>query len=371
MLVPCSTRLTKHVSPHLHFRLLKLIPPEVPSISSASARSDLRFGFHSYYTIHKAHTVRMSRLLHLPDEMLLNIIKKILPDGITDLALCCKKLYNKSDMILEEFQLNRMIFTNIPWPLYVRSTFLPPKWVPEYFTNASCLSGLLQEPHLAMYVRHVAFYTNWTNRYFNDTKEDFERLFKDQSKPFPNSAVTTKDHIWQDFFNISRKKLDNGDIETVSALLLAHLPELRKLTLYNLSFDREVLTMLENIIKANELAVRCGKHPIALRKPEFIYDMIILEEAQNIGLFEAFATLPSMRDIRITCRRNRSITGPLKWSLSSTTRLDLVDGELRQDERILPRTKALEAFHYEAHATPLDRRVGRFDPPILVRLLER
>jgi hypothetical protein len=160
MLVPCFTRLTKHVSPHLHFRLLKLIPPEVPSISSASARSDLKFGFHSYYTIHKAHTVKMSRLLHLPDELLLNIIKRIRPNGIETWSYATRSSINKKDTILDEFKLKKMRFTNIPWPLYVRSTFLPPKWVPEFSTNASCLSSLLQEPHLAVYVKHVSFYTN-------------------------------------------------------------------------------------------------------------------------------------------------------------------------------------------------------------------
>ncbi len=293
MLVPCSTRLTKHVNPHLHFRLLKLVPPEVPSISSASTTSDLKLGFHSYFTIHKAHIVNTSRLLHLPDGLLLKIIEKIRPDGIEGLVLCCKKLYNKSDTILEEHKLNKLRFINIPWPLYVRSTFLPPKWAPEFPKNTLCLSSLLQEPHLAVYARNIAFYPNRTDKYFNDMKEDFERLFRDKSKPFPNSAIMTKDRIWQNCLDILncpyisrdqvsdwRSKLDNGDIEIVSALLLAHLPELRHLTLSHLSFDRKVLTMLKNIIRTNELAAKGGKHPFALRKPEFIYDMIILEEAQ-------------------------------------------------------------------------------------------
>ncbi len=41
--------------------------------------------------------------------------------------------------------------------------------------------------------------------------------------------------------------------------------------------------MLENIIKANELAVRGEKHPIALSKLDFIVDMIIMEEARISG----------------------------------------------------------------------------------------
>jgi len=71
--------------------------------------------------------------------------------------------------------------------------------------------------------------------------------------------------------------------------------------------------MLENIIKANELAVRCGKRPIALSKLDFIVDMIIMEEAQNIGLFEAFANLPSMRDIRIICSTKSFDHWPSDW----------------------------------------------------------
>lgn len=77
--------------------------------------------------------------------------------------------------------------------------------------------------------------------------------------------------------------------------------------------------MLENIIKANELAVRCEKHPIALSKLDFIVDMIIMEEARYI---EAFANLPSMRDIRIICSTELFDHWPSDWSLSGIKRLE-------------------------------------------------
>ena len=60
--------------------------------------------------------INMSRLLRLPDEILLKIIYDTCPDGTEDLILCCRRLYNISDNILETHRMRKKKYGVVRWP---------------------------------------------------------------------------------------------------------------------------------------------------------------------------------------------------------------------------------------------------------------
>lgn len=165
----------------------------------------------------------MVHLLDLPDELLIKILKGTCPNGIEDLALSCKTLYNKSSEIITEHNANKKKYAVLNWP---------PRCVCRVNQNPACLSDLLSEPHLAPYVRRLDCYI-WSNRNLQRHPEIF-----------PGLPITTQSPIWQDFFDVDkcpyipesamglwRDRRDRCDIEMVSALLLTKLPELRSLTM--------------------------------------------------------------------------------------------------------------------------------------------
>lgn len=179
---------------HLTHKLLKQATLSFCILSTNSSISHLKFArapLAAIYSQLLSYHLNMSQLLELPDELLLKVIQQTCPDGIEDLVLCWKKLYNKSDKILEEHKSNKKKYTLLRWPPF---NPFPPR---HLFRRTSmragipaCLSSLLFEPHLVSYVREVIHIVNIVTRRETPTY------------PFGRKSIGTSDRVWQDFFDV-------------------------------------------------------------------------------------------------------------------------------------------------------------------------
>lgn len=221
-------------------------------------------------------------LLDLPEGLLLKIVKHTCPNGIEDLVLCCKFLYNKSSKLIAEHNANKKKYSILRWPPNSRWNHADTDVVPATQEHPACLSDLLFEPHLAPYVRRL------------DCLTDYDDRSRTRLKPFPNLPMTTRDPVWREFFDVTKcpyipepalrvwsHRLDRCYLESVSALLLAKLPELQDLTMHDVQDGSWIYTMLRGISLANKTVAGYGKQQGALSKLRHVHGLHLSHNAVN------------------------------------------------------------------------------------------
>ena len=127
--------------------------------------------------------------------------------------------------------------------------------------------------------------------------------------------MTAQDSAWQDFLAISKcpyisdedsghwqEMLDRADVQTVTALLLTLLPNLRTFFLADFADSSKIVRVVNKIATAHQSGDRIDAQSIPLSKLCF-FRASWGNPLAHIGLWDNFAMLPSMR-----CLRN----GPFK-----------------------------------------------------------
>ncbi len=297
----------------------------------------------------------MSRLISLPDELLLLVIKETCPEGIQDLVLCCKKLYNKSDKILEEHRMYKKKYTEVVWPPVPPCPKVKYLALPCYREYTCCLSDVLLNPHLTPNVKRIRFIPGWAY------------VPENPARPFPHLDIETSDRVWQDFFDISdclfiphdemdhwRQKLDTADPEVVFALLLVRLPNVESIIADCEEGAWNVLTVVKHILKAHKMPEQDTETPAPLSKLKCVTRLSLDWEARNIGLFEAFCMLPSMSTILHNGPGEGFNHWPSPTSISEVTRVAFLDSSWGLEDyqpeaivRVLSHLKKLERFEYK------------------------
>ena len=290
----------------------------------------------------------MSNLLHLPNEILLQIIEETRPDSIKSFVWSCKKIRTLGAKALTQHveDLDRY-----EAPIFgVRNNNLGGNVNPYAY-----LSDILLKPRRALYVNHLLIY----NRVFTITQV--------RQAPFTEQVLQKIDDLCGLFFRGNGcpyikgdgvdkwvDKLCRGDTNAAACLFLTLLPQLETLTIVDYS-KQGFADMIYEISKVNQSPHRTIPGPLALHK----LDTIIINDAigmnrpgEEFGIYETCMTLPSLRTLEgqhIDCNFDR---WPSKEEFpleSNVTDIAFRNSAINAESfaRLLKRTKNLQRFTYD------------------------
>lgn len=290
----------------------------------------------------------MPTLLHLPNEILLQIIEETRPDSIKSFVWSCKKIRTLGAKALMQHveDLDR----------YEAPIF--GVWNNNSGGNVNpyaYLSDILFKPRRALYVNHLFIY----NRSFTITQV--------RQAPFTEQVLLKIDGLCDLFFRSNRcpyikgdevekwvDKLRLGDTNAAACLFLTLLPQLEALSIIDYS-KQGYADMIYEISKANQSPHRTIPGPLALHK----LDTITINDAigmnrpgEKFGIYEACMTLPSLRTLEGHHIDSNFDRWPSKEEFpleSNVTDIVFQNSAINAESfaRLLTRTKNLQRFTYD------------------------
>lgn len=289
----------------------------------------------------------MPTLLHLPNEILLQIIEEARPDGIKSFVWTCKKIQTLGAKTLMQ-HVEDLERYDAPvfgvWDKVSRGDVNPYAY----------LSDILLKPRRALYVNHLfihdhsftitkAYQAPFTEQTLLNIDEVCGLLFSGNGCPY----------IKSDEVDTWVEKLRWGDTKAAACLFLTLLPELKTLSISHYS-RKGYVDMIYEISKANQSPHRTIPGPLALHK----LDTIIIDDAigmnrpgEKFGIYETCMTLPSLRVLKgqhIDCNFDR---WPSKEDFpleSNVTDIEFQRSAISAESfaRLLTRTETLQRFTY-------------------------
>ena len=233
----------------------------------------------------------MSTLLHLPNEILLQIIEETRPKSIKSFVWSCKKIRTLGVKALMQHQQD---LDRYEAPVFGVWNNNSGNDVNPY----AYLSDILLKPRRALYVNHL-FVLNrgftlthirqaaFTEKILLKIDELCSLFFKGTGCPYIKGDEIGK---WVD-------KLRRGDTNAAACLFLTLLPQLEALSIIDYS-NQGYVDMIYEISKANSSPHCMIPGPLALHK----LDTIIINDTRTMdrsrerfGIYETCMTLPSLR----------------------------------------------------------------------------
>ena len=289
----------------------------------------------------------MSDLLHLPNEILFQIIEETRPDSIKNFVWSCKKLrtIGAKAMMQHVEDLDRY-----EAPIFGVWNNNSGGSVNPY----AYLSDILLKPRRALYVNHLFIY----NRSFTITQvrqaaftEQIRRkidevcglFFRGNGCPYIKGDEVDK---WVE-------KLRRGDTNAAACLFLTLLPQLEALSIIDYS-KQGYADMIYEISKANQSPHCTVPAPLALHKLHtiIINDAIGMNRpGEKFGIYEICMTLPSLRTLKGQHIDSHFDRWPSKEEFpheSNVTDIIFQNSAISAESfaRLLTRTKNLQRFTY-------------------------
>jgi hypothetical protein len=237
----------------------------------------------------------MSPLLRLPTEILLQIIKKVLPSDLENFCRCCKELEGISARALQNHQSMKTRHSTIFCGTSDESlTILHSSQHP-----VTILRAILEDDHYVHYPKEIRIGSCGPHMYDEaDPQVKTETLAAIQEVGNQIVALVSKSPYLKDEDTVDRwiKVIASGDGRACAALAISLLPNLRSITMANFSGqDDEMIEMLGGISRAS-IEAPPAKLP-ALSKLSGVRILNSSREWDNFVLLEFFAQLPSMRTL--------------------------------------------------------------------------
>lgn len=290
----------------------------------------------------------MASLLHLCNEILLQIIEETRPDSISNFVRSCKTLWVLGAHALEQHKYDLDFYSAPKFGVW--------RDQPEYDLNSyKYLSAILLKPRRALYVKHLfALNSGFT-------------LTQSQKAPFPSQTLSMIARCCHVFFETAgcpyiekdefcewMEKLRNGDTNAVVCLVLTLLSNLQKLSISNYS-DNGYAEMIYQISKANQSPNRTIPGPLPLNKLHTIVinDISISNQPmERFGIYETCLTLPSLRKLQGRCIDFEFDRWPPEDEFpheSMVTDIIFNSSNISAEsfERLFERTRRLQRFTYE------------------------
>ena len=289
----------------------------------------------------------MSNLLHLPNEILLQIIEETRPDSIKSFVWSCKKIRTLGAKALTQHveDLDRY-----EAPIFGAWTNSSGGNVNPY----AYLSDILLKPRRALYVNHLFVYNRvftitqarqaaFTEQILLKIEELCGLFFSGKGCPYIQSDEVDK---WVD-------KLRRGDTNAAACLFLTLLPQLEALSIIDYR-KQGYADIIYEISKANQSPHRTIPGPLALHKLETITinDAIGMNRSgEEFGIYETCMTLPSLRTLEgqhIDCNFDRWPSQEEFPLESNVTDIVFQNSAINAESfaRLLMRTKNLQRLTY-------------------------
>ena len=290
----------------------------------------------------------MSSFLSLPNEIQLKIAEDTVPDGIDNLALCCKSIYSLAGKILRQHRADKTLYKKLVYDfswhdLLSRET-----------SDYERLRILSESRHLQLYPRSVHIY----NRSILDEDvggEMITSMIRSKVRRICDTIFNKLDSQYMDRSEMKTllEKVVALEVGAANSMLLTLLPNVKRMDLCE--YDRHDSTMrdmVSKIARTNEKATCSTRVNLSLVKLEEIYIQSKKSDRRNkSGTLEAFMTLPSLRVVRgLDLTRNYTFSyWPCVDQYSNVTDLHFHRCALAVPHlaRLFKHLKALHVFSYD------------------------
>lgn len=241
----------------------------------------------------------MLDLLSLPNEILSDIIKTVHPDEIESFSLSCRLIHSLSKDVLREHAAKKQKYFKLNLALSGETLDNPIGIHPVFM-----LRDILQNDRVAFYPIELVIGVldeDWYLEYLETINGEVSRTFAQYDAEI-FSLLSKSPYLCSSEVARWHQAIGMGIHGATVAILLTILPNVEKITLHIKSFDesflKEMMDRITGAICNLSLDVR---RLTALSK---VLDVTIVGEAmdhslhpRDVGIFESFATLPSIKSI--------------------------------------------------------------------------
>ncbi|MCJ1269011.1 hypothetical protein MMC22_008899 [Lobaria immixta] len=247
----------------------------------------------------------MSKLLSLPDELLLNVIKHVSPNDIENFSMICKYIHSLSEDVLSEHAAHKQRYSRL-----TLSTLDATDWDLKAKHPLFVLRDILQNDRVAFYPTEVVIRDSDDHRdatqpwdypeSFEDEVVRFLAQYDDEILSLLSNCPYLVGPEVAEWHSRIKHRIDGASV----AFLLTILPNVEKITVNHYLFDNASLReMIHKISRVNYNRPSGERQPIALSKVlDVTLDdidrlMNLAHERKDLGLLGLFSGLPSIQSI--------------------------------------------------------------------------
>ena len=269
-------------------------------------------------------TLEMPSLPDLPTETLRQISVECCPEGIEELALCSKGLY---EAVMDQLQQHRddKRRCELVWPMYNLS-----EQYGRYGKKTSYSPGpsevlfttIMRQPRLAAYVTSLTIHHDELRLSGNRVVMPKSGLMKEFLDVDECGLIELDEKLqWQQMLQPDNS-LTPTEATVIACMLIWRLPNLETITTHyegDVSTENILIPFIDKIEVANRLRLKDGAKPAA---PGKLREATIFGYGTDAELFRAFAMLPSMRTLELQgASWNSTLDWPTEKGKSSVTEL--------------------------------------------------
>jgi len=285
----------------------------------------------------------MASLLDLPNELLLQIIGKTIPDDIESFSECCTDMKVLAEEMLAQHKSDHYSYSAVKITdcSDIASEAINPR---------DLLEDILRTPRLALYPTHVFIGESWDRFMVQSSNiEGTEEDFDDELKDLIRKALEDCPYVYPNEVDERASDIRRGGMDATMAMLLALLPNVQSIKLFDKWFIGDYCwDMLDRITKASHEKYLPQDALSKLTKVG-VHTHLITETPEEAQFLQHFAGLPSVQELRsdLNCT---STTMPLSWPCyqGGVTSIVITNSTLHPQLLfpLLERTSALQNFTY-------------------------
>lgn len=295
----------------------------------------------------------------LPNELKLHIIEVSDSEDLENLALCCKRLYSLAGKTLAQHRADKDRWSDLFFSVTRR--FPDAELLEAFFKLRDIVTNRRLQRYPKKVTIHDRFYLGHRVSPFValDIQDEVVQACDNIMKSF-ESPYISKGAIGAKYKNLinAEGEVPCNDLHnsaTANSLLLNFLPNVERISIcYMAQLSTEMASMIHIISKINRDAAPFMRNRLSLTKLNAIEIEScnwLSDKKGDTGVLEAFMTLPSLRELRLTnvgpnCTFN-------KW-LDSSTRSNVTDihcahscFSTTQLTLLLDHIKCLRIFNYD------------------------
>ena len=282
----------------------------------------------------------MARILDLPNELLINIIKSTSPvDGLEELTLSCKLFYQLGESTLHKHRSLKRSYSTLIFEAGDQYSDSVPRDV------ALLLCDFIDDNYAAQHVQEVAVQDCIDDRASREAHEAKIAVLAAHKSEI-DALVDECDYLSSEDKPRWKKDISVGDTETAVGLAITMLPNLRRITLANSDeMPSPLFKIIRTIAEAHQQRPM-ATHPLQELR-HVVMDRSDMEAAGWVTTFKSFAGLPSLEKLSAELIEG----SPTTWNLDPCSRLRSLEFsrasiDLPSLENFLSATSVLQNFTY-------------------------